>query len=149
MLDIDLQNRSTQISSVDRHHLGVDRHQYQLEEVSTFDRAESTEMDRAGSIPGSSVDRHSPSVNRHWTQTSPISLDFPPVAELVYTPEIPCPLPQPYLQGIQEEDWKAPQNQGDKKEDNYRLRTDWMCQVCVGAYLLKTSRIILKECLTS
>jgi len=62
-LDIDLQNRSTHIDSVDRHHLGVDRHQYQPEEVPMFDRAESTKIDRVGSIPDSSVDRHSPSVD--------------------------------------------------------------------------------------
>ncbi|KAG7603777.1 hypothetical protein ISN45_At05g027290 [Arabidopsis thaliana x Arabidopsis arenosa] len=67
-LDIDLQNRSTHIDSVDRHHFGVDRHQYQPEEVSTFDGAESTEIDRAGSILDSSVDRHSPSIDRHWMQ---------------------------------------------------------------------------------
>ncbi|KAG7636042.1 hypothetical protein ISN45_At02g005790 [Arabidopsis thaliana x Arabidopsis arenosa] len=59
-LDIDLQNHSKHIDSVDRHLLGVDRHQYQPEEVSTFDGAESTEIDRAGSIPYSSVDRYSP-----------------------------------------------------------------------------------------
>ncbi|KAG7636043.1 hypothetical protein ISN45_At02g005810 [Arabidopsis thaliana x Arabidopsis arenosa] len=67
-LDIDLQNRSIHIDSVDRHHLGVDRHEYQPEEVSTFDGAESTEIDRAGSIPDRSVDQHSPSVDRHWMQ---------------------------------------------------------------------------------
>jgi len=49
-LDIDLQNRSTHIDSVDRHH------QYQPEEVLTFHGGESTEIDRVGSIPDSSVD---------------------------------------------------------------------------------------------
>jgi len=65
-LDIDLQNRSTHIDSIDRHHLGVDRNRYQHEEVSTFDGAESTKIDRAGSIPDSSV-------NRHWTQTAALN----------------------------------------------------------------------------
>jgi len=60
-LDIDLQNRSTHIDSVDRHHLGVDRHQYQPKELLTLEGAESTKIDRARSIPDSSVDRHSPS----------------------------------------------------------------------------------------
>ncbi|KAG7530315.1 putative transposase Ptta/En/Spm plant [Arabidopsis suecica] len=87
---------------VDRHYLGVDRHLYQPQEVSTLDGAESIEIGRAGSIPHSSVDRHSPSVDRHWTQTAPLSLDFPHVDELVYTPEILCPSPQQYMQGIQE-----------------------------------------------
>jgi len=71
--NIDLQNRSTLIDSVDRPHLCVDRHQYQPEEVSTFDGAESTKIDRAGLIPNSSVDRHSPSVDRHWTQTAALN----------------------------------------------------------------------------
>jgi len=48
-----------------------------------------------------------------WTLIAAISLDFPPVAELVYTPEIPCLMPQQYTQEIQEERCKAPQNQGD------------------------------------
>ncbi|CAL9232332.1 unnamed protein product [Arabidopsis halleri] len=65
-LDIDLQNRSTHIDS-------VDRQQYQNEEVSTFDG------------------------------TAPIILEFPPVADQVYTPKVPCSMPQRSKQEIQEE----------------------------------------------
>ena len=59
-LDIDLQNRLTHIDSVNRHHLGVDQHQYQLEKVSTFDGAESTKIDKGGSIP---IDTHLVSID--------------------------------------------------------------------------------------
>jgi len=41
-------------------------------------------------------------------QTAPISLDFPPVVKLVYTPEIPSSLPQQYMQGIQKDHYKLP-----------------------------------------
>lgn len=52
------------------------------EEESTFDIAESSELDTEESTPNSSIDRHSPSVDRHRTQTAPINLEFPPQSKL-------------------------------------------------------------------
>jgi len=51
-------------------------------------------FDTRESTPESSVDRHSPSVERHWAHVAPISLEFPLVPKQVYTPTIPCPMPQ-------------------------------------------------------
>ncbi|KAG7533144.1 hypothetical protein ISN45_Aa08g007760 [Arabidopsis thaliana x Arabidopsis arenosa] len=80
-LDTDLQDHLTRILSVARHHLGVDRHPSDTEAESTFDEAESSELDIEESTPDSSVDRHSP---------------------------IPCPMPQRSKQEIQEERRKDP-----------------------------------------
>ncbi|KAG7556934.1 Retrotransposon gag domain [Arabidopsis suecica] len=74
---------------------------------STFDDAESSELDTEESTPDSSVDRHSPSVDRHWPQIAPIRLEFPPVAEQVYTPQIPCPMPRRSTKEIHEECYKG------------------------------------------
>ncbi|CAL9224676.1 unnamed protein product, partial [Arabidopsis halleri] len=74
---------------VDRHHLGVDRHQHQTDKpVLTFDRV--------GSIQTLvSTDTH--------LVTAPICLESPPVTGQVYTPQVPCPLPRLSKQEIPEE----------------------------------------------
>ncbi|KAG7530824.1 Retrotransposon gag domain [Arabidopsis suecica] len=110
----DCEDNSTHSLSVDRHHLGVDRHSSGTEAESTFDEAESSELDTAESTPDSSFNRHSPSVDRHWTCTAPIRLEFPPVAEQVYTPQVPYKL-SPSLQRALIL-YAAPQEKIDKKK---------------------------------